>query len=223
MKASMTSTIKADEAAHFGALAADWWDPKGSSAMLHKLNPVRLGFVRNRVNAHWGLDRRTMKPLETRTVLDVGCGAGLMCEPLAKTVVLYGIIRGITSRKSSRIRKILAIAHGGHDTSWFSPCHLFFKFFGCNEARKQVKQNGSPSEGTNCLRKHVRQDESPGMTPPNRKRYRHGWIDVRATYRIDCENSQHDRDSPHDGYLPNSVLSIKQHRRVYRTASDHHK
>ena len=55
-KASAPPTIKKAEAAHFGALAADWWDPKGSSAMLHKLNPVRLGFVRSSVDAHFGGD-----------------------------------------------------------------------------------------------------------------------------------------------------------------------
>jgi 2-polyprenyl-6-hydroxyphenyl methylase / 3-demethylubiquinone-9 3-methyltransferase len=84
MKASLTTTINPSEAEHFGSLAADWWDPKGSSAMLHKLNPVRLAFVRDQANAHWGLDRRALKPLPGRTVLDVGCGAGLMCEPLAR-------------------------------------------------------------------------------------------------------------------------------------------
>jgi 2-polyprenyl-6-hydroxyphenyl methylase / 3-demethylubiquinone-9 3-methyltransferase len=50
-KASTATTINAAEAAHFGALAADWWDPKGSSAMLHKLNPVRLGFIRRAIDA----------------------------------------------------------------------------------------------------------------------------------------------------------------------------
>ncbi len=84
MKASMTTTINPSEAAHFGTLAADWWDPNGSSAMLHKLNPVRLGFVRNQMNAHWGVDARALKPLAGKSVLDVGCGAGLMCEPLAR-------------------------------------------------------------------------------------------------------------------------------------------
>ena len=50
------STIDAREAAHFGKLAADWWDPSGSSAMLHKLNPPRLGYIRARIDAHWGGD-----------------------------------------------------------------------------------------------------------------------------------------------------------------------
>ncbi len=79
-----TETIRADEAAHFGALAADWWDPKGSSAMLHRLNPVRLGFIRDAVDQRWGGDARSTKPLAGKAALDVGCGAGLLCEPLAR-------------------------------------------------------------------------------------------------------------------------------------------
>lgn len=78
------ATINPDEAAHFGQLAADWWNPKGSSAMLHKLNPVRLAYVRERIDAHWDGDGRTLKPLAGKTALDVGCGAGLLCEPLAR-------------------------------------------------------------------------------------------------------------------------------------------
>lgn len=78
------ATIRPAEAAHFGALAADWWDPKGSSAMLHKLNPVRLSFLREAVDQHWGLDVESVKPLAGKTALDVGCGAGLLCEPLAR-------------------------------------------------------------------------------------------------------------------------------------------
>jgi 2-polyprenyl-6-hydroxyphenyl methylase/3-demethylubiquinone-9 3-methyltransferase len=77
-------TIRADEAAHFGAMAADWWDPKGSSAMLHRLNPVRLGFLREAIDAHWPGDSRAARPLHGRRALDVGCGAGLLCEPLAR-------------------------------------------------------------------------------------------------------------------------------------------
>lgn len=82
--ATRNSTINPNEAAHFGALAADWWDPKGSSAMLHKLNPVRLGFVRAAIDAHFGSDATTRRPLTGKSALDVGCGAGLLCEPLAR-------------------------------------------------------------------------------------------------------------------------------------------
>ncbi|GAA4045382.1 bifunctional 2-polyprenyl-6-hydroxyphenol methylase/3-demethylubiquinol 3-O-methyltransferase UbiG [Parerythrobacter jejuensis] len=79
-----SATIRPEEAAHFGALAADWWDPQGSSAMLHQLNPVRLQFVRQAIDVHWGGDIEGFAPLEGKTALDVGCGAGLLCEPLAR-------------------------------------------------------------------------------------------------------------------------------------------
>src|SRR3569623_1044158 len=79
-----SATIRPEEAAHFGALAKDWWDPKGSSAMLHKLNPVRLAFLREAIDAHWGGDRAALKALEGKRALDVGCGAGLLAEPLAR-------------------------------------------------------------------------------------------------------------------------------------------
>lgn len=77
-------TIRSTEAEHFGKLAADWWNPKGSSAMLHRLNPVRLGFIRDAIDSHWGGDSRSIRPLAGKTALDVGCGAGLLCEPLAR-------------------------------------------------------------------------------------------------------------------------------------------
>jgi 2-polyprenyl-6-hydroxyphenyl methylase/3-demethylubiquinone-9 3-methyltransferase len=77
-------TIRPEEAAHFAALAKDWWDPKGSSAMLHRLNPLRLGFIREAIDLHWGGDVESARPLAGRRALDVGCGAGLLCEPLAR-------------------------------------------------------------------------------------------------------------------------------------------
>ena len=78
------ASIVASEAAHFGGMAQDWWDPDGSSAMLHKLNPVRLQFVRDAVNRHFDADEHSLKPLEGKSALDVGCGAGLLAEPLAR-------------------------------------------------------------------------------------------------------------------------------------------
>ena len=78
------STIDPREAAHFGAMAADWWDPKGSSAMLHKLNPVRLKYIREAVDHHWQTDETDLRPLAGKKAADVGCGAGLLAEPLAR-------------------------------------------------------------------------------------------------------------------------------------------
>ncbi|ASK89265.1 bifunctional 2-polyprenyl-6-hydroxyphenol methylase/3-demethylubiquinol 3-O-methyltransferase UbiG [Sphingorhabdus sp. SMR4y] len=79
-----SSTIKPEEAAHFGGLAADWWDPKGRSAMLHRLNPVRLAYIRDAIDLHFHCDSSLLRPLSGKSALDVGCGAGLLCEPLAR-------------------------------------------------------------------------------------------------------------------------------------------
>lgn len=77
-------SIDPKEAAHFGRLAADWWNPRGSSAMLHRLNPARLGYIRASIDSHWGIDTASFTPLAGKAALDVGCGAGLVCEPLAR-------------------------------------------------------------------------------------------------------------------------------------------
>jgi 2-polyprenyl-6-hydroxyphenyl methylase/3-demethylubiquinone-9 3-methyltransferase len=79
-----SSTINPAEAAHFGTLAAEWWDPKGSSAMLHRLNPVRLTYIREAIDLHFDIDSSQLRPLAGKKALDVGCGAGLLCEPLAR-------------------------------------------------------------------------------------------------------------------------------------------
>ena len=80
MASATKATIDPREAEHFGKLAADWWNPKGSSAMLHRLNPARLGYVRAAIDTHWGGDSAGFAPLAGRTAIDVGCGAGLLAD-----------------------------------------------------------------------------------------------------------------------------------------------
>ena len=78
------ATIRPGEAEHFGKLAQDWWDAKGSSAMLHRMNPLRLAFLRDAIDAHWPGVSESARPLAGKRALDVGCGAGLLAEPLAR-------------------------------------------------------------------------------------------------------------------------------------------
>ncbi|MEO0699646.1 MAG: bifunctional 2-polyprenyl-6-hydroxyphenol methylase/3-demethylubiquinol 3-O-methyltransferase UbiG [Pseudomonadota bacterium] len=84
MAEAQTSTIDADEVEKFQAMAAEWWDPLGKMKPLHKFNPVRLGLIRDQICEHFGRDRFAKKPLEGLRLLDVGCGGGLVSEPMAR-------------------------------------------------------------------------------------------------------------------------------------------
>lgn len=90
--ATASMTIRPEEAAFFDDLARDWWNPKGKMASLHELNPVRLEFLRASIDAHWNDARHAAKPLAGKSVLDIGCGAGLLCEPMAR---LGGDVTGV--------------------------------------------------------------------------------------------------------------------------------
>jgi 2-polyprenyl-6-hydroxyphenyl methylase/3-demethylubiquinone-9 3-methyltransferase len=79
MAASASRTVDTLEVARFDALAAGWWDPEGSMRPLHAMNPVRLGYIRDRVARHPGA-----APLAGLSAVDVGCGGGLLSEPLAR-------------------------------------------------------------------------------------------------------------------------------------------
>ena len=77
------STIAADEIANFSRHAGAWWNPHGPLRSLHQLNPVRIGYVRDQIAAH-GFGGKGRFPLRGLSLLDVGCGGGLLCEPLAR-------------------------------------------------------------------------------------------------------------------------------------------
>ena len=81
---SRPASIDPAEVARFDALARDWWDPKGRMAPLHRINPVRLAFIREEVCRHFGRDARAAFPLDGLSVIDIGCGAGLLSEPMAR-------------------------------------------------------------------------------------------------------------------------------------------
>ncbi len=78
------SSVDPEEVARFAALADDWWDPRGRFRPLHKFNPVRLGFIRDRLVGHFGRDAAALTPFSGLSVLDIGCGGGLIAEPMAR-------------------------------------------------------------------------------------------------------------------------------------------
>ena len=78
------STIDPAEIARFDKLARTWWDPSGPMKVLHRFNPVRLAFIRDEIAAHFGRDPRAAAPLAGLDLIDIGCGGGLLCEPLAR-------------------------------------------------------------------------------------------------------------------------------------------
>jgi 2-polyprenyl-6-hydroxyphenyl methylase/3-demethylubiquinone-9 3-methyltransferase len=80
----MASTVDADEVARFAALAEEWWDPRGKMGVLHKFNPVRLAFIKEAACKQFGRDGKRLDALTGLRMLDIGCGGGLLCEPLAR-------------------------------------------------------------------------------------------------------------------------------------------
>ncbi|MDC0148025.1 bifunctional 2-polyprenyl-6-hydroxyphenol methylase/3-demethylubiquinol 3-O-methyltransferase UbiG [Alphaproteobacteria bacterium] len=78
------STIDAEEVAKFTAMAAEWWDPHGKFRPLHKFNPVRLAYIREQVCARFDRDPKAEKPFTGLRFLDIGCGGGLLSEPMAR-------------------------------------------------------------------------------------------------------------------------------------------
>ena len=78
------TTVDPAEIERFSRIAAEWWDPAGKFAPLHRLNPVRIGYIRDRAAAHWQRDRLSGSPLKDVSLLDIGCGGGLLSEPMAR-------------------------------------------------------------------------------------------------------------------------------------------
>jgi 2-polyprenyl-6-hydroxyphenyl methylase/3-demethylubiquinone-9 3-methyltransferase len=78
------ASVDPSEVERFSRLAAEWWNPKGKFRPLHKFNPVRIAYIRDTMVRRLGRDPRSMKPLEGLTLLDVGCGGGLLCEPMTR-------------------------------------------------------------------------------------------------------------------------------------------
>ena len=78
------TTVDKIEIEKFSKMARDWWNPKGKFKPLHLFNPTRISFIKDKLISHFGLNLNSEKPLEKLNILDIGCGGGLLCEPLTR-------------------------------------------------------------------------------------------------------------------------------------------
>ena len=88
----ISASIDPSEVEKFSRIAAEWWDPKGKFGILHKFNPVRLAYIRDNIVSHFARDTHARRPFEGLRILDIGCGGGLLCEPITR---LGGTVTGI--------------------------------------------------------------------------------------------------------------------------------
>ena len=97
-------TIDPAEVEKFSAMAAEWWNPNGKFAPLHKFNPVRLRFIRETAARHFARDARALKPFEGLTLLDIGCGGGLLSEPMAR--LGFAVTGADASEKNIQVARV---------------------------------------------------------------------------------------------------------------------
>ena len=92
------TTVDKIEIEKFSKLARDWWYPNGKFKPLHLFNPTRIKFIKEKLIYHFGLDPKTQEPLKKINILDIGCGGGLLCEPLKR---LGATVTGIDASKNN--------------------------------------------------------------------------------------------------------------------------
>ena len=112
MKSASVAQTTLDEAeiAKFSAIAAEWWDEKGKFAPLHRINPVRLAYLRERITRHFGKDAEQIHALDGLSLVDIGCGGGLVSEPMAR---MGAKVTGIDGSETN-IKTAQAHAHATH-------------------------------------------------------------------------------------------------------------
>ena len=100
------STIDKIEVEKFSRLAKDWWNPNGKFKPLHQFNPARIKFIKEKLISYFGLNLKNNEPLKKISILDIGCGGGLLCEPLKR---LGAKVTGIdASKKNIEVAKLHA-------------------------------------------------------------------------------------------------------------------
>ena len=96
-------TVDPAEIERFAAQGADWWNPTGSLRLLHQINPVRIDFIRRQMLAHFGRNPLALRPFEGLTLLDIGCGGGLIAEPMTRLgCAVTGVDAGVAAIAAAR-------------------------------------------------------------------------------------------------------------------------
>jgi 2-polyprenyl-6-hydroxyphenyl methylase/3-demethylubiquinone-9 3-methyltransferase len=162
----MTATSIVDrEVEQFSSHASGWWDPKGPEAMLHKLNPVRLKYIRDQIDQHWQFDECSRTPLAGKTALDVGCGAGLLAEPLARlgaqVTGLDASAELITAARDHAAARGLAIDYRAGELEKLGGR---FDLITCMEVIEHV---ADPAAFVNALGNHLAEDGLLILSTPN--------------------------------------------------------
>lgn len=107
-----SGTTDAAEVEYFSGLAQEWWKPDGELKALHKFNPVRLQYIRDHVAAHFGRNPRLAKPLSGLRLLDIGCGGGILSDPMTRLGA--DVVGADASDRSIRIAGAHAAESGRH-------------------------------------------------------------------------------------------------------------
>ncbi len=139
----MNSTAVTQNVALFAELARDWWDPDGSSKLLHRVNPARLGYIRAAAVAHFHLDAKSRRVLTGLSALDVGCGGGLVAEPLARMgATVSGIDAGedviAIAREHARLQGLAIDYRAGDVTALARAMPASFDIVTCMEVVEHV-------------------------------------------------------------------------------------
>tara|TARA_Y100001960_G_scaffold318100_1_gene387360 strand:- start:736 stop:1485 length:750 start_codon:yes stop_codon:yes gene_type:complete len=99
-----SNTINKQEIKKFSQMASEWWDPEGKFAPLHKFNPIRIKYIKDSISKHFNIENNKIRPLKNLDILDIGCGGGLLSEPMSR---LGANVTGIdASQKNINIAKV---------------------------------------------------------------------------------------------------------------------